>query len=98
MAMLLDVLASVTLSDETAISDLAGALADGECVVRQTAPNRLDIALPWGTAAAGTLDHAWREVVFFLRAWQAGHHDVLLRVEDVRFARAGGRMPAADAA
>ena len=98
MAMPLDVLASVTLSDETAVSDLAGALADGECVVRQTGPNCLDVALPWGTAAAGTLDHAWKEVVFFLRAWQANHHEIVLRVEDVRFTRSGGRIPVSDAA
>ena len=94
----LDVLASVTLSDETAISDLAGALADAECLVEQTDRNRLDVALPWGSAAAGTLDHAWREVVFFLRAWQANHHEIVLRVEDVRFARSGGHAAAADAA
>lgn len=94
----LDVLASVTLSDETAVSDLAGALAEGECLVEQTGSNRLDIAMPWGSAAAGTLEHAWQEVVFFLRAWQANHHDVVLRVEDLRFARSGGHATAADAA
>lgn len=98
MARHVDVLASVTLSDETAVSDLAGALADGECIVEQTGPDRLDVAVPWGTMAAGTLDHAWQEVVFYLRAWQANHHEVVLRVEDLRFGRSSGRVPVSDAA
>jgi hypothetical protein len=98
MALPVDVLASVTVSEERAIADLAGTLAAAECTVEQTAPNRLDVAAPWGAAAAGTLEHAWQELVFFLRAWQADHHDVVLRVEDVRFARSTGRLAAADAA
>ena len=94
-----DVLASVTLSDESAIPDLAGALEHGECVVRRTGPNRLDVALPWGSVQAGTLEHAWSEMVFFLRAWQASHHEVVLRVEDLRFATSGHHpVAAADAA
>ena len=93
-----DVLASVTLSDESAIPDLAGALEQGECIVRRTGPNRLDVALAWGSLQAGTLEHAWSEMVFFLRAWQASHHEVVLRVEDLRFAPSSNPLTAADAA
>lgn len=90
---LVDVHATITLSDAEVLPSLAAALDGGECTVVRTAADSLELAFPWGAPAAGELAHAWGEVVFFLATWQAAHPGVTIDVADVRFAPRREREP-----
>jgi hypothetical protein len=84
-----DLLGTITLDDASAVDDLASSLVAGGCTVEREDARTLAFAFPWGSPqAAGSLAHAWNEIVFFLRAWELERPGFECRISDVRFAAA----------
>lgn len=95
----MDVTGTITIDDAAALPSLTAALRRSDCAVAPVDRRTIDFRFPWGTPAADeALQHAWREVVFFLRAWQAQHPRLVIELEDVTFEPTHGRLAAADAA
>ena len=95
----MDLAGTVTLSDPRALASLVSALHRCGCDVEQTGGSRLAFVFPWGSPETnGSLLNAWREIVFFLRAWQIDHPTVEAEVENIRFVQSDERVPQTSAA
>lgn len=95
----MDVTGTITIDDAAALAGLSASLRRGDCAVAPVDGRTIDFRFPWGTPAADeALEHAWREVVFFLRSWEAEHPRLTIKLQDVHFEPSHGRLPTADAA
>jgi hypothetical protein len=52
--------------------DLVGALNETECLAARTAPDTVEVMVPW-LLDGGDIRHAASELLFFVRAWASEH-------------------------
>lgn len=53
-------------------ADLVNALNETDCLAARTAPNTVQVFVPW-LLNGGDTAHAATELLFFIRAWSSAH-------------------------
>jgi hypothetical protein len=63
--------------------DLVGALNATDCLAARTAPDTVEVFVPWLTDG-GNVTHAASELLFFVRAWASEHPEFRATLLDER--------------
>lgn len=70
----------LTVSDSALVPELVTALRRGRCVADRGGRSGVEVAFPWVTTV-WEAQQAVVELVFFVRAWEATHPGISIRVE-----------------